>query len=160
MLLFLGPAQVNKMKLTDDEIREIHKALQSIEEFYSYVCRTTAYEFREDQLQALRVMDSNAMTIGLAHRQWGKSFISFLYAMYYACANHHSCVVICKLYKDALYIDQFTKNNLFNAFIGSCNDSRNQLNNGSTMLLRKYSYNCLRGLPANVIIFDEFAFIR
>ena len=134
-------------------------ALSNVEEFYSYICRTTDLKLNDDQLQALRVMDSNSTTIGLAYRQWGKTLVSFLYAMYYACKNPHSLIIICELNRTGVKMEYFRENNLFSSFIGTCNKSRIWLYNGSRVLFRKYSLDCLRGFSAGVVIFDEFAYV-
>ena len=163
-----------KMELTREQLEEMAKCSADVEYFMSRYCyivhpdkgkhNIELYPFQYDFVSHLR---DNRFSIVLAPRQCGKSTITAMYVLHYILFNDDKKAIIManklKIAKEIFQKVRIAYENLppfLQAGVVEWAKTSCTLENGSGCSAEATSADGMRGISGNLIILDEFAFLK
>lgn len=163
-----------KMEYTEAQLEEIARCAQDVEYFLSNYCfvvhpdkgkhKIELYPFQYDFVKHL---DDNRFSIILAPRQCGKSTITAMYVLHYILFNNDKKAIIManklKIAKEIFQKVRIAYEGLppfLQAGVVEWQKTSCTLENGSSCSAEATSADGMRGIAGNLIILDEFAFLK
>lgn len=161
---------------TPEQVREIAKCMESAEYFIDTYCQiqhavdgSIRFALRPYQKKIIKIFEDNRLSIALAPRQIGKSWIAGAFLLWFAMFKFEKTVVIASNKNDNamemihrvrfMYerVPHWLKPGLSES---GWNKHEVGFDNGSRIISQATSENTGRGLAISLLFLDEFAFVR
>lgn len=161
---------------TAEHILEIRKCMKSAEYFIDTYCQiqhavegSIRFALRPYQRRIIKVLENNRLSIALAPRQIGKSWIAGAYLLWFAMFKSEKTVLIASNKNDNA-MEMINRVRFMYERVphwlkpGLADDGWNKhsvgFDNGSRIISQATSENTGRGLSISLMFLDEFAFVR
>lgn len=161
---------------TSTEVIELQRCMNDAEYFIDTYCKlqhavegSIPFKLRPYQRRIVKTFSSNRLSIALAPRQIGKSWIAGAYLLWFAMFHFEKTVVIASNKNDnameMIHRVRFIYEHLPHWIKpGLTDDGWNKhsvgFDNGSRIISQATSENTGRGLSISLLFLDEFAFVR
>lgn len=161
---------------TGEQILELKKCKESAEYFINNYCQiqhavqgSIPFTLRQYQKNIIKTFSENRLSIALAPRQIGKSWIAGAYLLWFAMFHFEKTVLILSNKNDnameMIHRVRFIYERLPHWIKpGLADDGWNKhsvgFDNGSRIISQATSENSARGLSISLLFLDEFAFVR
>lgn len=163
-----------KQEYTEEQLKEITRCANDVEYFMSNYCYIVHpdkgkhnIELFPFQYDFVKHLVKNRFSIVLAPRQCGKSTITAMYVLHYILFNKDKKAVIManklKIAKEIFQKVRIAYENLpifIQAGVVEWQKTSCSLENGSACSAEATSADGMRGIAANLVILDEFAFLK
>jgi len=161
---------------TAEQVHEISKCMQSAEYFIDTYCQlqhpvqgSAPFKLRAYQRRIIKVFENNRLSIALAPRQIGKSWIAGAYLLWFAMFHFEKTVLIASNKNDNA-MEMINRVRFMYERLphwikpGLPDDGWNKhsvgFDNGSRIISQATTENTGRGLSISLMFLDEFAFVR